>query len=181
MDKFKNIMELEVSELITLRALKSSHAKELLEAVDSSREDLAVYMPWTDTLTDIAGAKRYISARVNTQVAGSQWFAVYFKEQFGGVFGIKYVDPETKVSELGYWLSNFARGNRIVNQVLNVILPYMSSSTLASTVEFHCLESNEASIRVVQRAGAKLVMYVDNTIDIPNKEQKLGIYALELK
>ncbi|WP_245823694.1 GNAT family N-acetyltransferase [Photobacterium proteolyticum] len=180
MDKAKHLMELEISESISLQALTQFHAKELLETVNTSRDDLSVYMPWTDTLTDMAGARSYINARKKGKLYGSQWFAIYYDGAFSGVFGIKYIDPVTKVSELGYWLSTAVRGHRIINQVLNVILPYLSSSTTVDTVEFHCLESNEASIRVVERAGAKLVKYVGNNMDIPNKDQRLGIYALKL-
>lgn len=173
-------MELKVSDDIYLCPLTVSHAKELLNAVKSSQLELSIYMPWAKSLIDIKSAENYINTRVNTTDNGSKWFAIYFKGQFTGVFGIKYIEPDSKISELGYWLSNYGRGNGIIYQVLKVILPYMVSYTEAKTVEFHCLESNKASIKIVNKIGASLVRYAPNTIDVENKDQKLGVYALEL-
>lgn len=174
-------MELKISDDVYLCSLAVHHAKELFNAVKSSRSELSIYMPWAKSLLDITSAENYIKSRINTTDNGSQWFAIYFKGQFTGVFGIKYIEPETKISELGYWLSHYGRGNGIVYQVLKVILPYMASYTNAKTVEFHCLESNEASIKIVNKIGASLVRYAPNTIDVDNKDQKLGVYALELE
>ena len=173
-------MELKVSDDIHLYSLAVSHAHELFHAVESSRQSLSIYMPWAKSLTDVKSAENYIRSRIEITDNGSKWFAIYFKGQLTGVFGIKYIEPDSRASELGYWLSNYGRGNGIVYQVLKVILPYMASCTNAKTVEFHCLESNEASIKIVNKIGAALIRYLPNTIDVENKDQKLGVYSLEL-
>lgn len=174
-------MERFISKDIVLRELEVSDASALLNAVEYSRVNLSKYMPWEKSIVDLTSAQSYIESRVNSGDEGSEWFEIYFKNQFGGVFGIKSIDFDSKACELGYWLSDNARGNRVIGQVLDVVIPYLLNDHAVRVVEFHCLESNSASIKIVKRAGATLKRKICNTLDVPNKEQLMCIYALEVQ
>lgn len=173
-------MERFISTDIVLKDLKVSDALALLGAVEYSRANLSKYMPWEKSVVNLASAQSYIESRLNSGVEGSEWFAIYFKNQFGGVFGIKSINFDSKVCELGYWLSDNARGNRVIGQVLDVVIPYLLNDQGVGEIEFHCLESNSASVKIVKRAGATLKRRINNTLDVPNKEQSMCIYALEV-
>ncbi len=105
-------MERIISTDIALKKLETTDALALLNAVELSRVNLSKYMPWEKRVVDLDGAYSYIESRLNSGVEGSEWFAVCFKSQFAGVFGVKSIDRESKVCELGYWLADNARGYR---------------------------------------------------------------------
>ena len=173
-------MERVISKDIVLKNLKVSDAFALFNAVDSSRENLSKYMPWEKSVVDLESARAYIEGRLNSGIEGSQWFAVHFKKQFSGVFGVKSIHRETRVCELGYWLADSATGNRVVGQILEVLVPTLASEQGLKAFEFHCLESNLASVKIAKRAGATLKSKGQHTLDVPEKEQSMCIYALEL-
>ncbi|WP_105198917.1 GNAT family N-acetyltransferase [Pseudoalteromonas sp. T1lg10] len=173
-------MFLKISSDIHLNHLSVTDAPRLYEAVELSRANLSQYMAWEKSVLDSASARAYIESRLNSGLDGAQWFSIQFHNQFSGVFGVKYIDPDKGVCELGYWLADNARGNRVVGQILAVMIPYLATELGISTIEFQCLENNFASIKIVERAGARLLRKVPNTLDIPNKEQAIGIYSLHV-
>ncbi|KXO08320.1 acetyltransferase [Moritella sp. JT01] len=174
-------MQLKVSSSIVLTPLSTSHALELFEAVELSRNNLSQYMPWEKSVIDRESAEDYIDKRLNSGEEGAEWFAINFKNKFGGVFAIKSINRNFSTCELGYWLSDNARGNRVIGQVLENAVPYLANKQNISVIEFHCLESNAASIRIVERVGAKFQSKIANILDVPHKEPSLCIYALEVQ
>jgi ribosomal-protein-serine acetyltransferase len=173
-------MERIISKDIFLTQLKSSDALTLYYAVELSRANLSKYMPWENSLVDRASAQAYIESRLKSGSEEAEWFSINFKNQFGGVFGIKSIDRDLSSCEVGYWLSNSALGNRVIGQVLDVVIPYLVNEQAIRVIEFHCLESNVASVKIVKRAGATLKRKIENTLDVPNKEQYMCIYTVEV-
>ncbi len=169
-----------VSDDIALSPLSRLHSNELLEAVDSSRESLAQTMPWEKQVTDLSGAEIYISDRIESGLVGAHWYAIHFSDRFAGVFGIKSIDPETGVAEVGYWLAYFARGHRVIDQILNSICPYLRSYTNANTVEFHCLEDNTSSINIAKRLQATVVRRYPNQLGIPQQKGTMCVLQVNL-
>ncbi|HEA15055.1 MAG TPA: N-acetyltransferase [Pseudoalteromonas prydzensis] len=177
-------MELVISDAITLKPLDISFAAELYHVITGSRENLSQFLPWVDDVIDVNSTKRYIYERLHSNKAGSQWFAIYVQQRLSGVFGIKHIDPDSKVAECGYWLADFARGQGVITQVLAKMVPYIKKHSHANAIEFCCLEENLASIKVVQRAGAKFKYYQQETsIFLANQHQhqRLGVYEIKLR
>ena len=174
-------MELVISDSITLKPLAISFAEELYSVIADSRENLSQFLPWVDGIIDVNTTKQYIAERLHSNKAGDQWFAIYTQERLSGVFGIKYIDPDRNVAECGYWLADFARGQGVMTQVLVKLVPYVKNNRHAKAIEFCCLEGNLASIKVVQRAGAKFKYYHQEISHfLANKQQRLGVYEIKL-
>ncbi|MGR4989452.1 GNAT family N-acetyltransferase [Vibrio rotiferianus] len=171
---------LQISERISIEPLLAKHANALLEVVNESRDNLSRYLPWTDFVTNRREAVRYISQRINSNALEAYWFALLFDNQFVGVFGIKGVNGETGVAEIGYWIGDIGRGHGLVNQVLSKIIPLVKQRGHTNLIQFHCMEDNIASIKVAQRAGATLKEYVDHSFETLDSSQRLGIYELKL-
>ena len=173
-------MAFRISKDIYLTQLKVSDASALYQAVELSRDNLSKYLPWVKNVVDHASAESYIDSRLNNESEGAEWFVITFKNKFGGVFGIKSINPDLCACELGYWLSNYALGNQVVGKILDVVIPYLANKKRVRVVEFHCLESNVASVKIVERTGATLTRKIENTFEVPDKEQLMCIYALEI-
>lgn len=147
-------MDYDISPYLNLTPLNIKQASVLLEAVELSRESLETYLPWAASVTDLDGAKKYISERL--AMSDSRYISIMYHHQFIGVFAVKSVEaPNT--CEIGYWLCEKARGNAIMDKVLRVMLPRLQKELAMRYIEFHCLDFNVASIKIAQRAGAKLV------------------------
>ncbi|EHK0039716.1 GNAT family N-acetyltransferase [Vibrio parahaemolyticus] len=169
-----------VSERVSIEPLTTKHATVLLEVVNTHRNSLSGYLPWTDFVTNRREAVNYISQRVNSKALDAHWCAIYFDEQFTGVIGIKGVDSHTHVTEIGYWLASNGRGHRVIDQVLAVLIPFLKQKGHAQFIQFHCMEDNIASINIAERAGATLKEYVDHEFETLDRSQRLGIYELRL-
>jgi ribosomal-protein-serine acetyltransferase len=169
-----------VSDRISIESLSEKHASVLLKVVNANRERLAGYLPWTDFVTSKLEARHYISQRVNTNAVDAYWYAIYFDGRFAGVIGSKGVHPETRATEIGYWLADQGRGHNVIDQVLLVLIHYLKEKGNAQSVQFHCLEENRASIKIAERSGAKLKHYLDHDFDMLDRSQRVGIYELQL-
>ena len=169
-----------ISERISIEPLASKHSVELLETVNENRKRLAGYLPWTDFVTNRREAGDYISRRINSHAVDAYWFAIYFDDRFTGVIGSKGVEPETRTTEIAYWLADHGRGNRLIDQALSVLILYLKKKGNARSIQFHCLEENIPSIRIAERTGAKLKHYLDHEFDMLDRSQRLGVYELSL-
>ncbi len=169
-----------ISERASIEPLSSKHAAALLETVNDNRDRLAGYLPWTDFVTTRREAGQYISQRVQTCAVDAVWFAIFFDERFAGVIGSKGVHRETRVTEIAYWLAEHGRGHKVIDQALDVLVLYLKEKGNAQSIQFHCLEENIASIKIAERAGAKLKHYLDHELETLDRSQRLGVYELLL-
>ncbi|BDR16177.1 GNAT family N-acetyltransferase [Vibrio sp. STUT-A11] len=170
-----------ISDRISMEPLASKHTLELLETVNANRERLTVYLPWPEFVTNRREARHYISQRVDSNAVDAYWFAIYFDDRFAGVIGSKGVDPETRATEIAYWLADHGRGNQLIDQVLSILILYLKKKGNAQSIQFHCLEENTPSIRIAERTGAKLKHYLDHEFDMLDRSQRLGVYELPLR
>ncbi|MGY0614670.1 GNAT family N-acetyltransferase [Vibrio sp. FJH11] len=169
-----------VSDRISIEPLSKKHASVLLDVVNTNRKRLAGYLPWTDIVTNRREACHYISQRVSTNAVDAYWAAIYFDGRFTGVIGSKGVHPETRVTEVGYWLADQGRGHNVIDQVLLVLIHYLKERGNAHSIQFHCLEDNLASIKIAERSGAKLKHYLDHDFDMLDRSKRIGVYELLL-
>ncbi|WP_125559515.1 GNAT family N-acetyltransferase [Pseudoalteromonas rubra] len=147
-------MEHRISTHLHLTPLDTEHAGTLFNAVEASRESLQKYLPWVKKLTEIRDAETYIAERI--QLLNAEYFAIMKRGHFIGVFAIKPTNSQS-TCEIGYWLIDKARGKAVISRILGVILPYLKNVRQVHSVEFHCLESNKASIKIAKRTGASLI------------------------
>ncbi|MCF6208097.1 MAG: GNAT family N-acetyltransferase, partial [Ghiorsea sp.] len=159
-------MSLIISKEIELSPLRLLHAKPLLNLVNSSRENLEQYLSWVDSVQDLESAKTYILDRINSKLAGAAWHVIMFHGAMVGIFSIKSIDSKKRNAEIGYWLSNHVHGNGIINRIISNLNNYFKEDRNIRSLEFRCLEKNEASLRVARKAGAKYVMEVSDFIEV---------------
>ncbi|PFG58068.1 ribosomal-protein-serine acetyltransferase [Vibrio sp. ES.051] len=169
-----------VSERVSIEPLSIKHAAVLLDVVNTYRDSLTGYLPWTDSVTNRREANDYIFQRINNKALDSYWCAIYFDECFSGVIGVKGVNLNTRANEIGYWLAENGRGHKVIDQILEVLIPIIKDNGHAHSIQFHCMEENVASIKIAERAGAQLKEYVDHDFEMLDRSQRLGIYELSL-
>jgi len=153
-------------------------AQAILDLVNDSRTVLAKYLYWVDGVIDLHSAQRYIVERTQSGLANCRWFKVMFDGKACGVFAIKSVDLQG-VAELGYWLSHRVHGHGIISQVV-AALPTIALPNQIKTVEFRCLELNDASISVAKKSGAKQIDSLPNFVESDGVTQSLLVFQVAL-
>lgn len=173
-------MQFQVSEHIKLIPLYKSDAQDILHLVDSSRVNLDKFLYWVKDVNCLHSAQKYIEDRINSGLAGAQWFKVYFQGEICGIFAIKSICSNTFIAELGYWLADNARGHNIIYQIIQS-LPELLKATKVKTIEFRCLAQNLASINIALKSGATLIKTIPDFIIVNSSYQHLNIYQKPLE
>ena len=173
-------MKIAVSPEITLSPLSVADASTIFILVNQNREELDQYFPWVKSVENREGAEAYIADRVYSEKPGARWFSVSYKGKKSGVFGIKSINNDTNTAELGYWLSKEVRGRAITNTIINSLSQYLAKAKAVKTLEFRCLEHNQAGLKVIEKTGAAFVETIDNDIDPAPSAKPIRIYHLQL-
>ena len=173
-------MKIEVTPEITLSPLTMSDATSIFLLVNQNREELENYFPWVKSVENREGAEAYIADRIYSEKPGAYLFSVAFRGQKSGVFGIKSIDRERQMAELGYWLSKEVRGRAITNTIITSLSQFLAKAKAVKTIEFRCLENNSAGRRVIEKTGATLVDSVENDMDTEDGSQAIQVFHLQL-
>ena len=150
-------MTFRISEITTLKLLSLGDAPALLKVINTSRQRLHRYLHWVDRVTDLPSTQDYIKQRITSNQCNAQWFTICVNNELHGVFGIKYVNTDINIAELGYWHSDSMVGRGIITSIIVVIRSYLRSEYDTKTLEFKVLEQNLASIHVAKKFGAQLM------------------------
>lgn len=172
-------MTITISPHITLRPLTLEHQQSVLNLVNNSRQHLAKYLYWVDSVVDNTSCHRYIDQRINSGLNGAQWQAIYFNNKLVGIFAVKSVSNEG-IAELGYWLTHTAVGHGIINQIIAQAPLLLLQDTPAHTIEICCLCQNQASINIAKKAGATLHHIKPDYLEHNQQMQSLHVYRKSL-
>lgn len=134
-----------------------SDAPALFKAIDTSRKRLHRYLHWVEWVTDLASTEQYIKQRITSNLNNACWYGVHVDEKLQGVFGIKYVNTQTHIAELGYWLSDQASGKGVISAAIEAVSKHLSAEYGTRIIEFRILEQNTASIHIAKKFDAQLV------------------------
>lgn len=173
-------MDVEISEEVALVPLSTNDAEEMFLLIESERKMLEKYLYWVSDVVDIDSTREYLNTRVSSGIPGSIWYKITCHGQAIGVFGVKSIDLEKAVAEVGYWLSSNHHGKGFISSVISTISTRLKNMHDVRYIEIHCLEANGASISVAERAGGQHTKTISDYFSIDGKVQDLYIYTVEL-
>jgi RimJ/RimL family protein N-acetyltransferase len=70
-----------------------------------------------------------------------------------GSVGVRWVEPDQGVAEVGYWVAAEARGRGICTRAVRLVSHWVLRECGAERLQLRADEENEASRRVAQKAG----------------------------
>ena len=145
-----------VTPRLILRPIADADAQALCEAMESSRAELATWMPWAKRIglqyaqqfahySEISWQKReqgnfpfVIERRSDSKIIGSLGFN-------------EYSQPKRGIFEMGYWLSTDAHGHGFATEAA-LALSYYAFDRLKAAVVYICVQKgNEKSIKIPER------------------------------
>ncbi|MEX2961358.1 GNAT family N-acetyltransferase [Microbulbifer sp. TYP-18] len=172
-------MNIKISDEIMLEPLSIRDAGVLYSVIDENRTFLEQSLYWVGKVKDKETAKNYIMKRINSGEPGASWFKIKQKHAIVGIFGVKSTCYQLLEAEIGYWLTEAARGNGIISKAIIAVGKILKDQGLSS-IKIMCLDENKASIAVAERAGANHINSVPNYMEINGKLQNLNIYRVKL-
>ncbi|ADI13972.1 GCN5-related N-acetyltransferase [Truepera radiovictrix DSM 17093] len=143
-----------IDEGLELRLLEQRHARALYDLTTANRAHLRPYLPWVDKLESVRGTEAFIRSGLEQFARGDGFQAgIYHRGALAGMCGLHYIRPDTRRTEIGYWLAEAAQGQGIVTRVCAGLCAYAFEELGLHRVEIRCHPGNARSRAVPERLG----------------------------
>ena len=141
---------------LLLHPLDASDARDLWNAVESSRTHLEPWLPWVPFNSDLESSSRYAEASAaDWDAARACRFSLRDRasRRFLGVIGLEAFAHLHESVELGYWLRIDASGRGLMTEAGRAVLDWAFGSVNAHRVRVAAATDNHASLGVIRRLG----------------------------
>lgn len=165
---------------VMLRAPNLDDADALFERIASDPE-VTRYLSWS-THPDVAHTRRVITELFN--VADEKTWAIELREGGGPIGLCGWRRPQTYSAELGYCLGRRWWGQRIMSEVLPLLVDDVEHERAVYRMYAYCHVDNTASARLLARAGLALEGRLARFAMFPNlsvEPQDCLLFAKALK
>ncbi len=129
---------------------------DIWQAVDLSRENLKVFLPWVAFTIDLPSTIRFAEAcALDWDQGKAVRFSIREKatRAFLGVVGLESCVHVHRAVELGYWLRTDAQQRGFMSEAVRFALQLSFRHMGAHRVRVAAATDNHPSLRVIQRAG----------------------------
>jgi RimJ/RimL family protein N-acetyltransferase len=167
---------------VLVRLLVDADAQALFEAIDTSRDHLAPWMPWAAAHTSLNDSLGYIRRSQAQWLLRERLPVGIFEaatEALVGGSGLERLDWRLRAFEIGYWLRASAQGHGYVQETVQLLTTLAFTHLGAKRVQIRMDPRNERSERVAQRLGFELEGTLRNvSLDADGAPADRRIYAL---
>ncbi len=142
---------------ITLRSFSPTDAPALLGLVRESSEEIGRWMAWTDQVTDLDGAQRFIQERSDERSRGEAHMFAVVDSATGrllGGGGLSQINRKHDIANVAYWVRPSERGRGVAVAVVRLLAPFGFGTLGFQRLELVVEPSNGPSTRVAEKTGA---------------------------
>jgi RimJ/RimL family protein N-acetyltransferase len=139
--------------VITLRAPVEDDLAALADAIRSSQQELAPFMPWAAGVYDEADTLRWIRGDNGTDERS--FVIVDPSGAIVGACGLNQFSEINKFANLGYWVRTSATGHGYATRATRLLARHALDDLGLARVEIMMSVDNDASRRVAERVGAR--------------------------
>lgn len=150
------MIQLIVSDEITLKQLEETDAKVIFTIIDSQREYLGRWLPFVPGTKTVLDTMAFIWCVSETpETFREQVFCIQYRNEFAGLIGLKFnpLDKEHKRTEIGYWLSEPFQKKGIVTQSARMLIDYAFDELELNRIVIKCASGNQPSRNIPERLG----------------------------
>lgn len=141
------------SKLVRLRQLRHKDMQTMARLVTEQVVRYLVHVPYPYEIED---ARRFINkSRRNFQLKKEQTFAIEFVGNLVGVISLQKIDRVNKNAQISYWIGKSYWNLGIATESINLLIHYAFCVLRLHKVYANVLNSNRASIRVLEKNGLK--------------------------
>lgn len=150
-------MIIKVDDTISLELLDEKHAVATFALIDGNRKHLREWLPWVDQIKTIDNFQNYISKTKKQTEEGSDFgFIILFNNTVAGRIGIHYIDQQSKIGALGYWIGEDYSGKGIITKSCRAIINYGFNTLCLNRIEIKCGTENTKSRAIPEKLHFKL-------------------------
>ena len=147
--------DLPLSELISLKKIKTADAKTIYKAIDNNRDHLRTWLPFVDETKSIQDTQDFVNTVADGADFRQEIFTIWLKDEFCGLVGLKDLDFYNKKVELGYWMIKKMTGKGIATLSVSKIMDYCFTNKNLNRIQIKCGVGNFKSSAIPKRLGFK--------------------------
>lgn len=174
---YGNLPTLE-TERLTLRKMNSKDITDIFEY--ASNEEVTKYVTW-NTHRTFEDTKQFVKLVLNQYKAKrvAPW-VIEDKENRKVIGTIDFVswNPEQKVAEIGYAISQDYWGKGITTEATKKIIKFGFEKMDLVRIQARCFSENIGSARVMEKAGMSFEGVMRNGVFLKGKHRDLKIYSI---
>ncbi|GAA0614429.1 GNAT family protein [Virgibacillus siamensis] len=147
---------MKVNDDISLKLLEQEDAKALFDLVDESRDYLREWLPWVDSMKQVADYEPIIEMWLKKFSEHDGYQAgILYKGKLAGMVGFHSVDWSNRKTTIGYWLAESYQGHGIMTAAVRALIDQAFTEYKLNRVEIYCGVGNEKSRAIPERLDLK--------------------------
>ncbi len=169
------------NDFIKLLPVKSSDADSLFKAVTESINELIPWMPWCSKEYAFKESLSWCELRERFWKNRTEYdFAIRDKsdDSFLGVCGINKINMQERFANLGYWVRTGKTCQGIATAAVPLLAGFGFENLRLNRLEIIVAESNSASRRVAEKAGAVREGLLRKRLIVHNKVFNAFMFSL---
>lgn len=142
---------------LTLALLQPHHSQEIYNLVDTNRQHLKHWLGWVDGVQSPDIYRDSIIPAWLQQLAANDGFTAGIRHhgKLVGMINLHFINWKTRSTSIGYYLSEEAQGNGIMQACVTAILQHAFDDLNLNKVDIQCAEGNKRSRHIPERLGFK--------------------------
>lgn len=147
-------MRIKIDQNIWLELTAARHAEGLLEAINSSREQLAEFLPWVPNMQSVDDLATYIDKCEQLYEQGLEVSFVIMADDIPvGRIGLHYLNGLNQNAAIGYWLVESAQGQGIMIRSCKALIDYGFNNLKLHRIEIKAATLNFKSQAIPVKLG----------------------------
>lgn len=144
---------IKIDENIYLRELRIEDAQDIFNAIDVNRHYFERWLPFVPFTKTVNDSLDYILSVLNSK---ELVYTIRNNNEFLGIIGFKETNPETKITELGYWLKEEFQGKGIITKSTKILCDNAFNEREINRILIKVEVGNNKSKAIPERLGFNL-------------------------
>ncbi|HEV7645798.1 MAG TPA: GNAT family N-acetyltransferase [Pyrinomonadaceae bacterium] len=172
--------EFKINDNLELRTLQEEDVLVLAGLVKENLPHLQPWMLWAVDDYDARHAGDFIRQNLaNTSKYKAPSYGIFYEGELIGCIGFVKLDVESRLAEIGYWISAEHEGKGLITECTRTLIEYCFDELNIARIEIRAAASNERSRAIPEKFGFKLTGQFKDEHPLPDsKIDDLVIYEI---
>lgn len=162
-----------------LRIFSLDDTRALFTLLSQNSAHLDRWVTWTRRIQTVADLSHYLGRFAQKWAYGDGFHAgIWLGEALAGGIACRYIDRESRKSEIGYWLIQSYVGRGLATAGARAALRYLFEVENLHRVEIQCAVENAPSRAVAERLGFRLEGVLRDAVWLADHFADHAVYSL---
>ena len=153
MKTLTQVIEIQVSEELSLREITLDDAVAVFNLIDANRDYLGKWLPFIKYSKHVADTETFIRSVTEKSNISELVFTITYKERLVGIIGFKDIDYANLKLEIGYWLEESQQHKGIMVRSCAALLRYAFKIIKINRVQIKVGVGNNRSNNIPKKLG----------------------------